>query len=217
MRARACVCVCVCVVCVFRILVSSQIWRPNLIFKSAFIYFRMLFSHILLTFCMRIFFFPQYLTGVGRNVRSVVYHVPKSYGGNPFEYMNLLIQRMGVLPSVLSISYGQNEAFMGQAELQHINDMFKLMGANGTSIFVSSGDSGAYNRPNAYSPLVPDVCAMGPAASFPGSSPYVTCKAAFCCLLPFYLLMLNMGCSGRCDTVGFLCTRCVRERGGVFN
>ncbi len=46
-------------------------------------------------------------------------------------------------PSVVSISYGDPEADLGSDENAYINNLYMTAAAEGTSVFVSSGDSGA--------------------------------------------------------------------------
>ncbi len=46
-------------------------------------------------------------------------------------------------PTVVSISYGESEADLGSADNAYINNLYMTAAAEGTSVFVSSGDEGA--------------------------------------------------------------------------
>jgi tripeptidyl-peptidase-1 len=75
-------------------------------------------------------------------------------------------------PSVASMSYGLPEYMASLSNMEAFNTAAMMAGLQGTSIFVSSGDTGAgfEQQDNAYS------CAYAP--NFPASSPYVTTVGA---------------------------------------
>lgn len=74
---------------------------------------------------------------------------------------------------VVSISYGLCEAGMDTADMQTYNDIFEQAGAQGITVVVSSGDTGAAACDD--NPGAPESAAVyGPAVNFPASSPYVT-------------------------------------------
>ena len=109
----------------------------------------------------------QYMTATGAGIETQVYYI----SGEDDDYFSGLVEDVldaEVQPSVVSISYGADEYEWGQAYCTRANQAFGKLALIGTTVFASSGDSGALGND--------DDCLEGTecVASFPASAPYVT-------------------------------------------
>jgi subtilase family serine protease len=64
-----------------------------------------------------------------------------NFGG--FIAMENLLNASGSPPSIMSVSYGGAESTMGESGNAYVNSLYQQAAAEGVSVFVSSGDSGA--------------------------------------------------------------------------
>jgi subtilase family serine protease len=74
------------------------------------------------------------------------------------------------LAPVMSITYGDCESDIGSAEISTLNAVFQQASAQGMTIVAASGDEGAADCETG----TRATARTGPAADFPGTSPYVT-------------------------------------------
>lgn len=112
---------------------------------------------------------------------ATIYHVDNTVSNTPF--IDILNGAMNdtARPSVLSFSYGGPEYENDQdgQSIEYTNTKFMQAGLHGISVFVSSGDSGAYFPPDpSQGQTLATVCAAGFVPSYPASSPYVTAVGA---------------------------------------
>ena len=111
----------------------------------------------------------QYIMGISQMSPTTYWYSDLSFGDWLYTVANTKNP-----PLVISISYGQDEAYTSSSELDLFNAQAIKLGAMGVSIFVSSGDDGANSR---------DVRTNGKSScgyqpSFPATSPYVTAVGA---------------------------------------
>ncbi|XP_053163655.1 LOW QUALITY PROTEIN: tripeptidyl-peptidase 1 [Hemicordylus capensis] len=121
----------------------------------------------------------EYLMSAGANISTWVFsNAGRHESQEPFLAWLLLLSNMSALPSVHSVSYGDDEDSLSRAYMQRVNVEFMKAGVRGISILFASGDSGA-------------GCLKTPAGthvfrpSFPASSPYVTTVGGTSFLHPF--------------------------------
>lgn len=68
-------------------------------------------------------------------------HDTSLFGG--FIALQNLLANASTVPSIVSIAFGEPESLLGAAKNAYINGLYQMAAAEGVSIFVSSGDSGA--------------------------------------------------------------------------
>ena len=111
----------------------------------------------------------QYIMGISQISPTTYWYSDLSFGDWLYTVANTKNP-----PLVISISYGQDEAYTSSSELDLFNNQAIKLGAMGVSIFVSSGDDGANSRDVRTSGK--SSCGYSP--SFPATSPYVTAVGA---------------------------------------
>jgi tripeptidyl-peptidase-1 len=113
----------------------------------------------------------QYMIGISPVTPETYWY--ESNQNTPFESWIEAVAEASNPPLVNSISYGSIEPEVATSVATTFNNEAMKLGAQGVSVFVSSGDDGVANfqaRGN------PSACAYTP--SFPASSPYVTAVGA---------------------------------------
>ena len=75
----------------------------------------------------------------GAPTSARIYHV---YSQTPFDDIINGVLADPTPPSVLSFSYGGAEQY--QTNIPYTNTKFQMLGLSGVTVFVSSGDTGAY-------------------------------------------------------------------------
>jgi hypothetical protein len=112
------------------------------------------------------------LLAVAPSARQVAYVAPNTTRGfvDAFNRVaqDALTNRAGLRYTALSVSWGSCESSWTDGELNAMHAAIANVVAAGVSVFVASGDSGAYD---CSTPLVPDNTL---AVDFPASDPYVT-------------------------------------------
>ncbi|NXA43660.1 TPP1 peptidase, partial [Eudromia elegans] len=110
----------------------------------------------------------EYIMSTGANISTWVFsNSGRHESQEPFLAWLLLLSNMSALPSVHSVSYGDDEDSLSRAYLQRVNVEFMKAAARGLTVLFASGDDGAGCRRvsggnHTFRP------------SFPASSPYVT-------------------------------------------
>ena len=103
----------------------------------------------------------QLVLGIVPNAKVLVYIAPNTGDGDITIYNQIAIDN---LASVVSTSWGEDEIDSQSSILYTENNIFKQMAAQGQSMFASSGDGGAFGKPNSKQLVVSD----------PASQPFVT-------------------------------------------
>ncbi|KAF1460547.1 Tripeptidyl-peptidase 1, partial [Spheniscus demersus] len=110
----------------------------------------------------------EYIMSTGANISTWVFsNAGRHESQEPFLAWLLLLSNMSSLPSVHSVSYGDDEDSLSLAYMERVNMEFMKAAARGLTILFASGDDGAGCRrvPGGNHTFRP---------SFPASSPYVT-------------------------------------------
>ncbi|XP_066222613.1 tripeptidyl-peptidase 1 isoform X1 [Saccopteryx leptura] len=109
----------------------------------------------------------QYLMSAGANISTWVYSNPGRHESQePFLQWLLLLSNESALPTVHTVSYGDDEDSLSSAYIQRVNTEFMKAAARGLTLLFASGDIGTGCR------SVSGRYEFRP--SFPASSPYVT-------------------------------------------
>jgi subtilase family protein len=95
---------------------------------------------------------------------------PNKNSNEPYQYFFQWLFNQSVLPHTISISYGENEQSVPRSYAENVCNMIGKLGAMGTSVIVSSGDTGPGSA--CQSNDAKKVTKFLP--TFPGACPYVT-------------------------------------------
>jgi tripeptidyl-peptidase-1 len=105
----------------------------------------------------------QYIMSLGANISTWFWSTPGLHSGQePFLEWIMAVGNTTDVPSVFSVSYGDDEDSLSTSYMERINAEFMKLGSRGITILFASGDDGTGCNGKTFVP------------SFPASSPYVT-------------------------------------------
>ncbi|CRG83830.1 tripeptidyl-peptidase I [Talaromyces islandicus] len=112
----------------------------------------------------------QYTAGLANGIQTNFISVGQPSASGFIDTINKLLNQQ-IVPSVVSLSYGFDEAALSPNVAKNICNLFGQLGARGVSILVASGDGGV-------SGSRPDSGCKSFVPTFPASCPYVTSVGA---------------------------------------